>query len=130
VRCLNLPVAWPWVMIYSAIIVAVSEGISHGSKAIAEAAPIKVEVLLLAFVLGCLLARSPTPRPGTSDANNKLKQQSYASQEERVSTIVCTCFMALAGLSMPLFVGLSRGGAQQVAAFSTPPSVSIVMTDP
>jgi len=116
VRCLNLPVGWPWVMIYSAIIVAVSEGISHGSKAIDEAAPIKVEVLLLGFVLGCLLARSPTSRPGTSDASDTLKQKSYASQEERVSTIVCTCFMALAGLSMPLFVGFSGGGAQQVAA--------------
>jgi Kef-type K+ transport system membrane component KefB len=115
-RCLNLPVAWPWVMIYSAIIVAVSKGISLGSKAIDEAAPIKVEVLLLGFVLGCLLARSPTTRPGVADSGNKLKRQFYGSQEKRVSAIVCACFMALAGLSMPLIVGHSRGGAQQVAA--------------
>lgn len=124
VRCLNLPVAWPWVMIYSAIIVAVSRGISLGSKAIDEAAPIKVEVLLLGFVLGCLLARSPTPMPGVADNANKLKRQSYGSQEKRVSAIVCTCFMALAGLSMPQIVGHSHGGAQQVASRFTYEGIS------
>jgi Kef-type K+ transport system membrane component KefB len=115
VRCLNLPVRWPWVMIYSAIIVAASEGISLGSKAIDEAAPIKVEVLMLAFVLGTLLARSPTPMPGAS-ASSTVKQQLYGRQEERVSTIVCACFMALAGLSMPQIVGLPHGAAQPAAA--------------
>jgi Kef-type K+ transport system membrane component KefB len=118
VRCLNLPVAWPWVMIYSAIIVAVSKGISLGSRAIDEAAPIKVEVLLLGFVLGCLLARSPTQRPGVVDDGNKLKRQSYGSQEKRVSAIVCACFMALAGLSMPLIVGHSRGAQQLTPRFT------------
>jgi Kef-type K+ transport system membrane component KefB len=102
-RALNLPVSWPWVMVYSAIIVAASEGISLGSKVIDETAPIKVEVLMLAFVLGCMLARSP--ERGRPDG----------PQEERVTTIVSACFMALAGLSMPVIVGLPYATAQQVA---------------
>jgi hypothetical protein len=103
-RALNLPVGWPWVMVYSAIIVAVSEGISHGSKVIDETAPIKVEVLMLSFVLGCMLARSP--ERGRPDG----------PQEERVTTIVSACFMALAGLSMPVLFGLPHTAGQEVAA--------------
>jgi Kef-type K+ transport system membrane component KefB len=101
-RRLNLPVRWPWVMAYSAIIVAVSEGISHGSKVIDESAPIKLEVLMLAFVLGCLLARSPTR--GTEAGDERLD----GPKEERVTTFMCCCFMALAGLSMPVIVGRSQ----------------------
>lgn len=106
VRCLNLPVGWPWVMAYSAIIVAVSEGISRGSKLIDEAAPIKVEVLILAFILGCMLARSPS-RGGRAD-----DEQLDGPHEERVTTIMSGCFMGLSGLSMPVLVGLSRTAAQ------------------
>jgi hypothetical protein len=108
-RCLNLPVAWQWVMAYSAIIVAVSEGISYGSKAIDEAAPIKVEVLMLAFVLGCLLARSPS-RGQAGD------ERLDGPQEERVTSVMSACFMALAGLSMPVLVGLPQTPVSEAVA--------------
>jgi Kef-type K+ transport system membrane component KefB len=109
VHHLNLPVSWPWAMIYSAIIVAVSQGINHGSKAIDESAPIKVEVLLLAFILGCMLARSPTRGPQAGD------ERLDGLQEERVTTSISACFMALAGLSMPAFVGHRQTAVAQFA---------------
>jgi Kef-type K+ transport system membrane component KefB len=105
-RRLNLPVRWPWVMAYSAIIVAVSEGISHGSKVIDESAPIKLEVLMLAFVLGCLLARSPT-------RGQAGEERLDGPNEGRVTTFMCCCFMALAGLSMPVLVGRGREAASE-----------------
>jgi Kef-type K+ transport system membrane component KefB len=113
-RRLNLPVGWPWVMAYSAIIVAVSEGISHGSKVIDEAAPIKLEVLMLAFVLGCMLARSPTRGGQAGD------ERLDGPKEERVTTLMCCCFMALAGLSMPVVVGLRQTPEWQAAASQFP----------
>jgi Kef-type K+ transport system membrane component KefB len=109
VRCLNIPVGWPWVMAYSAIIVAVSEGISLGSKVIDEAAPIKVEVLMLAFVLGCLLARSPSRGQAGDEGLD-------GPQEERVTSVMSGCFMALAGLSMPVLVGFSQTTAPEATA--------------
>ena len=118
-RRLNLPVTWPWVMAYSAIIVAVSEGISHGSKVIDETAPIKLEVLMLAFVLGCMLARSPTR--GTEADEERLD----GPKEERVTTLMCCCFMALAGLSMPVVVGL-RQTQEWVAAASQFPGWGVI----
>jgi Kef-type K+ transport system membrane component KefB len=113
-RRLNLPVKWPWVMVYSAIIVAVSEGISHGSKVIDESAPIKLEVLMLAFVLGCMLARSPAR--GAQGGDERLD----GPEEERVTTLMCCCFMALAGLSMPVVVGLRQTPEWAAAASQFP----------
>ena len=77
-------VGWPWVMAYSGIIVAVSEGISRGSKLIDEAAPIKVEVLILAFILGCMLARSPN-RGGRADDEGADHAAAFTSAQIRSS---------------------------------------------
>jgi Kef-type K+ transport system membrane component KefB len=95
VHVLNLPVSWPWVMLYSAGIVALSEGIARGSKTIDDTVPVKVEVLLLAFILGCMLARAPGRDPEGHDWGLE------GPREQLVTTIVSACFMALAGLSMP-----------------------------
>jgi len=115
VRGLKLPVSWPWVMIYSAIIVAVSEGINRGSKAIDDTAPINVEVLLLAFVMGCLLARSPERRAQTDDVPEARGQGLDSECEKFITTLMSACFMALAGLSMPVLVGTADASVHEVA---------------
>ncbi len=107
VHAVNLPVSWPWVLLYSAIIVGVAEGINLGSKVIDETVSVPVEVLLLAFLLGCMLARSP---------RRELELQS--PQEQLVTTIVSACFMALVGLSMPPFVGLPLERAPEATAMA------------
>jgi Kef-type K+ transport system membrane component KefB len=115
VRGLKLPVSWPWVMIYSAIIVAVSEAINYGSKAIDDTAPISIEVLLLAFVMGCLLARSPERRDQTDDVPEARGQGLDGESEKFVTTLISACFMALAGLSMPVFVSIGDASMHEVA---------------
>ncbi len=113
VHALNLPVSWPWVMLYSAIIVAVSEGINLGSKTIDDSMPIQVEVLLLAFILGCMLARSPRRAFQVGEPSEGFEQGLESPREQLVTTIVSAGFMALAGLSMPSLVGLPMATAHE-----------------
>jgi Kef-type K+ transport system membrane component KefB len=84
---LRLPVGWKWTMLYSVVIVAVSELIYVGSKQIDASVPIHLEVLLPAFVLGCML------KPDHAVHHDKI--------ELRATTVVSACFMVLVGLSMP-----------------------------
>ncbi len=83
----NLPTGWKWTLLYSGIIVAVSEAVYIGSKQIDVTVPIHLEVLLPAFVLGCMI------KPNHDLHHDKT--------EAVVTTIVSACFMVLVGLSMP-----------------------------
>lgn len=87
-HALKLPTSWPWVLFYSVIITSICEGIYLTSKWVDEIATVHLEVLLPAFVLGCMLMR-----PKKSELHN--------IKEEQVSTIVAAIFMVLVGLSMP-----------------------------
>jgi Kef-type K+ transport system membrane component KefB len=94
---LPLPVSWPWVAAYAAVITCVCQIIEVSSKTLNESAPIQVDVLLPAFVLGCLMRR-----PTGSDS-----QPSHTGNagEQRAATIVASIFMLLVGLSMPPMIG-------------------------
>jgi hypothetical protein len=61
-RC-PLPVTWPWVLTYAAGITALSELLATASYRLDDTVLVHVEVLLPAFVLGCILARPPRQRP-------------------------------------------------------------------
>jgi Na+:H+ antiporter len=93
---IRLPRAWPWVLGYSIVITAVCEGIYHASKVIDDSAPMHLEVLLPAFVLGCVMAR-PSGH-GTHDEHHEGPKH---KSERLAATIVSACFMMLVGLSMP-----------------------------
>lgn len=94
----KLPIRWPWIMLYSAIVTFLSELIYLKSQWIDDSTPVHIEVLLPAFALGCVLARPSEighDRPSVED---------YGRDEERstlVASIVAAVFMVLAGLSMP-----------------------------
>lgn len=103
-RPVKLPGSWPWVMIYSATITAVAEGINIGSKAIDKNVPVHLEVLLPAFILGSLLARNPQPYLHADHARTGQKKGLESVQEQRITTLVSACFMTLVGLSVPPFV--------------------------
>ncbi len=75
------PVTWPSVMFYSGSILL----FSHILERVAS---VHIEVLLPAFVVGCVLARPSQPRH--SDA-----------EEQKTATYVTAAFMCLVGLSMP-----------------------------
>ncbi|MBU0984270.1 MAG: cation:proton antiporter [candidate division Zixibacteria bacterium] len=99
---IRIPISWPWVMTYAVGIAFVSEVIYKASKGINDVVPIHIEVLLPAFVLGCMMARPAGHDPHTDDAREGHQEGPESPQEQRVTTIVSAAFMVLVGLSMPL----------------------------
>ncbi len=94
---IRLPITWPWVMAYSVGIALISEVIYISSKYVDELVPIHIEVLLPAFVLGCVIARQ-VKNPSTPELGGDVLER---PGEKLVSLIISTIFMALVGLSMP-----------------------------
>ena len=96
-----IPVSWPWVLAYSTGIVGVTEVVYLASKTIDVQVPIHIEVLLPAFVLGCLLRRPHGADPHGDDTRPGHQEGPESAGEQRVATIVSAAFMVLVGLSMP-----------------------------
>jgi len=96
----RVPVTWPWVLIYSAGITTISELVYKGSKLIDESVPIHIEVLLPAFVLGCIMAYPTNDAHGRTNVSDS-HQEIEMPTEKRVATLVAAAFMVLVGLSMP-----------------------------
>lgn len=103
----RLPVTWKWVAGYAAVIAIVSEMIYAGTKWIDDSVPIHIEVLLPAFVLGCLLAR-PDGRHDVLEAPD----------EQRAATWVAAVFMVLVGLNMPAMIGGAAPTPEQAATIT------------
>jgi Kef-type K+ transport system membrane component KefB len=100
-HAVRLPITWPWVVAYAAAITAACEALYLGSKLIDELVPIHIEVLLPAFVLGCVLARPVGHDPHADDQREGHQDGPEAPNEQRVATIISGVFMILVGLSMP-----------------------------
>ena len=99
----TLPVSWNWVLGYAVVIAGLSELVYSGSRIVDPSVPIHIEVLLPAFVLGCI-AR---PR-GSSDARSAehaLHAVLEHPVEQRANFLVSATFMVLVGLSMPPILG-------------------------
>ena len=94
----SLPTTWPFVLAYAAGITIVCELIYLGSTVISQDVPVHLEVLLPAFVLGCVLVQ---PHHGHA---------APSPSEERAANLVSACFMVLVGLSMPALFGAPTGG--------------------
>jgi Kef-type K+ transport system membrane component KefB len=105
-RPVKLPTGWPWVMLYAATITTVSEAVNIGSQVIDENVPVHLEVLLPAFILGCLLARAAQPDRRADDTRSGQGQGLESPREQWITTLVSACFMALVGMSMPPITGL------------------------
>ncbi len=97
----RIPTAWPWVLGYAAAIMGLSEVIYFFSLNIDDTMGIHIEVLLPAFVLGCLMAHDENPDKHEASRAVSAKQISTRIPEERVTTIISAAFMVLVGLSMP-----------------------------
>jgi Kef-type K+ transport system membrane component KefB len=98
-----IPSSWPWVLSYAVIVVVGCEVFYQGSKLIDSTLPIHLEVLLPAFVLGCLMKR-PAEAPGEEPAHPPA-----GSGEARARDWISATFMVLVGLSMPALVGGPAG---------------------
>ncbi|MCG3206356.1 MAG: hypothetical protein KCHDKBKB_03092 [Elusimicrobia bacterium] len=98
-HALKWSVSWPWILLYATALTLACELIYSGSKLLDDSVPVHLEVLLPAFVLGCML-----PHPSSSLAK---------SSEERASGFITAIFMILVGLSMPA-IGLSGSPASGI----------------
>jgi len=105
----RVPVSWRWVLGYAAAIVAATEGVYHLTKSFGDA-PIHIEVLLPAFVMGCVMSRPRGANPHEDDARPGHQEGPENPSEQKVSTIVSGAFMLLVGLSMPPIVGAGETG--------------------
>lgn len=101
-RRLSAPVSRFALLGYAAAIVAVSETIYLASKNFGTDVPIHIEVLLPAFVLGCVLRDDPA--------------RHHDPKETRFAYVVSSVFIFLVGLGMPLLGGETAPGAEPVAA--------------
>lgn len=101
---IRIPITWPWVLAYAGGITGLSEVVYKGSKLIDESVPIHIEVILPAFVLGCIMAypkvhTGKTIVPADSHHGHEAID---TPKERRVATIVAAIFMVMVGLSMPM----------------------------
>ncbi len=99
---LSMPTSWNWVLVYSIVIVVFCEILYLVSKWMDPSVPIHIEVLLPAFVVGCLARPKGIP-PDTDPerVEHKLHEELEKPAEKRASTIVSALFMVLVGLSLP-----------------------------
>jgi Kef-type K+ transport system membrane component KefB len=102
---LTIPTSWPCVLTYAVLIAGASEAIYWGTKVIDYRVPIHLEVLLPAFVLGCVMRRPAGSDPHCDDGRVGHQEGPESAVEQRVSTLVSGIFMVLVGLTMPPLVG-------------------------
>lgn len=106
----RMPVSWAWVLGYAAVIVTASELLYAGSKVIDPSVPIHIEVLLPAFVLGCLARpRGAAATASPEQVEHALHETLERPTERRAATVVSAAFMVLVGLSMPALLGGADG---------------------
>lgn len=127
-RC-AIPTRWPWVLAYAVGIVVASELISIGANMIDDEVPIHIEVLLPAFVLGCMMKRPPGADPHSDDALAGHQEGPEDPGEQQVATLVSAVFMLLVGLSMAtVFAGVDSGAmAKTVTAQQPVPDWSVII---
>jgi len=110
----RIPITWPWVLGYAATIALISEVIYKASKALNDVVPIHIEVLLPAFVLGCVMAYPKGHDPHSDDSRQGHQEGPESPKEQKVTTIISAAFMVLVGLSMPP-VSVGSGNWQTIA---------------
>lgn len=116
---LKIPLTWPWILGYAAVITGVSEGLYLASKTIDDVVPIHIEVLLPAFVLGVMLARPRGEHRAeeTHAPHAEVHEGPGGAAGERAATVVAGVFMVLVGLSLPpLDLSGSEIGVGAIAA--------------
>ncbi len=91
----RLPTGWVATLTYAAIITGVSDIIYRLSKTHDPMVPIHIEVLLPAFVLGCMIKSSH------GQTHEHQPDMAHSANDARASVIISALFMVLVGLSMP-----------------------------
>lgn len=88
------PINWYWILLYSTLVAAICEMIYFATTYLENISPIQLEILLPAFVLGCMLAYP--------DKKRNIHAFFEHSSEKTVKLLIGTLFIFLVGLSMPV----------------------------
>jgi Kef-type K+ transport system membrane component KefB len=124
----RIPLRWPWVLGYAAALAVLSEAVVLATAQLDSGSPVHLEVLLPAFVLGCVMKR---PRGGLHelDACEGQEPGLDSRREQQVATFVAASFMVLVGLSMPPLGGVlpaAAEGAREVMS-GLPPAGEVAL---
>lgn len=111
---IKIPNTWPWVLGYATAISLISEIIYKISRMFSDVVPIHIEVLLPAFVLGCVMARPFGEDPHLDDKREGHQEGPESPDEQKAATIISALFMVLVGLSMPA-ISLESGNWSWIA---------------
>jgi Kef-type K+ transport system membrane component KefB len=122
----RIPTQWPWVLLYAVVIVAASEALYGVSRSIDDQIPIHIEVLLPAFVLGCIMRPPEGSDPHRNDALEGHLDGPESPSEQRVSTIVTAVFMVLVGMSMPRIGGIAADAARTISESVASPGWAMI----
>lgn len=88
------PIDWYWVLFYAIALAAICETIYFVNIYLTDLSAMQLEILLPAFVLGCILAYPN----GQTDIHDFFEQPS----EQAVKWVIGALFIFLVGLSMPV----------------------------
>lgn len=91
---ISLPLNWYWILLYSVLTVAICEGVYILTESMDNVISIHLEVILPAFVIGCVLAY---PK-GDEQELHKLFHEGW---EKKVQKSISAVFIFLVGLSTP-----------------------------
>lgn len=108
----QIPISWPYVTAYALVITGACEAVYLGSKMVSDVVAIHLEVLLPAFVLGCVMARPSGHDPHTDDVRKGHQEGPESHAEQQVAAIISGAFMVLVGLSMPSLGGKAADGSE------------------
>lgn len=97
------PLGWRRLLLFSFVIAVASETIHVVSGVFDPSSPIHFEVLLPAFVLGCMF-RPKTKKGDAGETQTALHadERAATNADNRAATIVSGVFMVVVGLSMPV----------------------------
>ncbi len=113
----RIPYTWPWVLGYAVGLALVCEFIYLGTGYLDPEGAVHFEVLLPAFVLGCMMAQ---PEHGLHELDLQEGQLPGpdARGEQRVANLISGCFMVLVGLSMPALGGGTKEAETNISALA------------
>ncbi len=128
----RIPITWKWVLFYAALIAGASEVIYFFSKLVDEVVPIHIEVLLPAFVLGCMIAKQGSGLAKDESAHHDPHHDDVLETpgEKKVATMISAVFMVLVGLSMPALIGLGGANETVMAADAASAKSYVVGAEP
>lgn len=121
----RMHLSWPWTLGYATAIALISELIYAWTSLIDPSVPIHIEVLLPAFVLGCIARpMHASEKASIDEIEQDIHEMLDTRSEKMATTLVASAFMILVGLSMPLIMNAPMNDSYQASVPEHTMSVS------